>query len=256
MDYQEHFESIMRLVMPQSFPLGIKIVGKDDAFPDRVTRPSRFGIKVALCQWITMARRWGWTVGAKAEDINCAPCLAGLGFRKLQDKADSVQYLMEMGYCDTQDLASLLTEEIKYLEPGQVKGIVAFPLDKAPLDPDVVVIYGTPAQMIRLTIGYIYHHGRLIRSETGIGLSCLASLMPFWKQEPSLVHPGRGERTFAGTDDSEMCFSISASQLELLVDGLEKTHKKGVRYPIQGFPIYQPRFAPALEAFGEALIEP
>jgi uncharacterized protein (DUF169 family) len=113
-----------------------------------------------------------------------------------------------------------------------------------------------PAQMIRLTIGYIHNHGRLIRSETGIGLSCLSTLMPFWKQEPSLIHPGRGERTFAGTDDSEMCFSIPASQLESLVDGLEQTQKKRMRYPIQGYLLYQPRLASPMEALREKLVEP
>lgn len=256
MDYRKYSESIMRMIMPQSFPLGIKIVKRDDPFPDGVVRPSKYGIKVALCQWITLARRWGWIVGATAEDINCTPCLAGLGFRKLQDKAAVVRFFMDMGYCDSQESASSLAEEIEFLEPGKVKGIVAFPLDKAPLSPDLIVIYGTPAQMTRLTIGFIHHHGRLIRSETGIGLSCLSTVLPFWKQEPSLVHPGRGERTFAGTDDSEMCFSIPTSYLESLVYGLEKTHKKGIRYPIQGYLFYEPRLIPSMEALGEQLIEP
>ena len=256
MDCRKHSESIMRIIMPQSFPLGIKIVGADDPFPKRVIRPSRYGIQVALCQWITLARRWSWIVGAVADDINCTPCLAGLGLKKLPDKAVTVQYLLEMGYCGSQDVASSLAEQVEYLEPGKVKGIVAFPLDKAPLSPDLVVVYGTPAQMTRLTIGYIYNHGRLIRSETGIGLSCLSTLMPFWKGEPSLVHPGRGERTFSGTDDSEMCFSIPASHLESLVDGLEKTQKNRIRYPMQGYLLYQPRLVRPMEALGEALIEP
>ena len=37
--------------MPQSFPIGIKILRKDDPFPDGVVRPGKFGIKVALYQW-------------------------------------------------------------------------------------------------------------------------------------------------------------------------------------------------------------
>lgn len=60
MDYTRYSESIMRMVMPQPFPLGVKIIKQDDLFPDEVVRPSKFGIKVALCQWITLARRWGW----------------------------------------------------------------------------------------------------------------------------------------------------------------------------------------------------
>ena len=138
--------------MPQSFPIGIRIVGADDPFPKGVIRPSRYGIQVALCQWITLARRWGWIVGVMADDITCTPCLAGLGLKRLPDEAVLLEYLLEMGYCDSHDVATSLAEQVEYLEPGKVKGIVAFPLDKAPLSPDLVVVYGTPAQMTRLTI--------------------------------------------------------------------------------------------------------
>ena len=81
MDYTHYFDDIMKMVMPQSFPIGVKIVTKDDPFPSGVTRPAKYGIKIALCQWTNLARRWGWVVGAMAEDINCTPCLAGFGFR-------------------------------------------------------------------------------------------------------------------------------------------------------------------------------
>jgi len=256
MDYEKYFASIMRMIMPQSFPIGVKIIKKDDPFPDGVTRPSKYGIKIALCQWTTLARRWGWVMGAMGEDINCTPCLAGFGFRKLQAKSDLVQFIMDMGYFDSLDLASSLAEQIEPLKPGAVKGIVIFPLDKAPLDPDLVVIYGTPAQMTRLAVGFIHNHGRLVKSETSFGLSCLSTVMPFWKHEPTLVHPGRGERVLAGTDDSEMFFSIPASYLESLVDGLEKTQKKGTRYPIQSYLLYEPPLVPPMKTLGEKLIEP
>jgi uncharacterized protein (DUF169 family) len=245
----------MRMVMPQSFPLGAKIVKKDDPFPDGVVRPSKFGLKVAMCQWITLARRWGWIVGAMAEDINCSPCLAGFGFKKLQDQADFVQFLMDMGYFDSLDLASALAEPLQMLKPGEIKGIVAFPLSKAPMEPDLVLIYGSPAQMTRLVVGFVYNHGRLIRSETGFGLSCLSTMMPFWKNEPALVHPGRGERMLAGTGDNEMLFTAPAGYLETLVDGLEKTQKKGLRYPMEGYLLYEPPLIPPMKALEKKLTQ-
>jgi len=256
MDCTKYFEKIMRIVKPQSLPLGIKIIRKDDIFPEGVIRPEKYGIKVALCQWTTMARRWGWVVGATAEDINCPPCLAAFGFRKLRDKTDFAAFIMEMGYSDSPDLASSLAEQVELLQPGEVKGIVAFPLDKAPLNPDLIVIYGVPAQMIRLTIGFMYNHGRVIKSATGIGLSCLSAVLPFWKEEPALVHPGRGERMLAGTDDSEMFFSIPASYLESLVDGLEKTESKEIHYPIQSYMLYQTPLIPPMKSLEEKLMEP
>jgi len=242
------------MVMPQSFPIGIKILRKDDPFPKGVVRPSKFGIKVALCQWINLARRWGWVVGAIPEDINCTPCLAGFGFKRLKDKSDFSQFAVDMGYFDSLGSATALTEQLEFLKPGEVKGIVAFPLTKAPIKPDLLVIYGTPAQMIRLTYAYTHSYARVLRSSTTFGLSCVSIVMPFWKEEPALVHPGRGERMLAGTDDSEMLFSTPISHVEALMDGLEKTHKKGLRYPIQGYVLYEPPLIPPMKVLEEKLM--
>ena len=254
MDYKKHFDVIMKRVMPQSFPIGIKLIRQDDPFPEGIVRPEKFGIKVALCQWTNLARRWGWVVGAAAEEISCTPCLAAFGFRKLEDKADLARFFVEMGYFDSPDFAMNITEQIKLLEPGKVRGVLAFPLNKALVEPDVVVVYGTPAQMIRLTYACLHAYGRLIRSETGFGLSCLSAVSPSRTEEPIFVHPGRGERILAGTDDSEMFFTFPASRLTEIVDGLEKTQERGLRYPIQGYVLYEPPVLPQMRALEKKLL--
>lgn len=37
-----------------------------------------------------------------------------------------------------------------------------------------------------------------------------------------------------------MFFTLPAKDCELLLDGLERTQKKGTRYPVQSYLIYQP----------------
>lgn len=44
-----------------------------------------------------------------------------------------------------------------------------------------------------------------------------------------------------------MMFSIPKSKLELVVDGLETTHKAGLRYPIPKYMNYTPGFQSAFE---------
>jgi len=44
MDFTKCSEIIMKMVMPQSFPIGIKILRKDDSISDGVVRPGKFGI--------------------------------------------------------------------------------------------------------------------------------------------------------------------------------------------------------------------
>jgi uncharacterized protein (DUF169 family) len=254
MDYQSLAEQITKLVRPQSFPIGIKILTGQGPVPDGFSRPAKYGIKISLCQWTTMARRWGRNVAAEADDINCSPCLAALGLKAMDAPSALASYFMDMGYFEDPETAAGVVSQLDPLPPGRMTGVLMFPLDKSPMPPDLAAIYGTPAQMARLSAGYIYNHGSLIKSATtGFGLSCLSLLKPHWTGKPALVHPGRGERILAGTDDAEMVFSFPAKNLEALVDGLIKTHKRGTRFPIQSYLLYEPPLLPAMKALDDKM---
>jgi uncharacterized protein (DUF169 family) len=247
-------EEISRMIRPQSFPLGVKFFKDINKLPQEAVRPAKYGIQISLCQWITMARRWGRILGAVAEDINCTPCLAALGLKRLESHTDFSQYFVDMGYFDNIELAEIATKELAPIPSGEINGIAIFPLDVAPIDPDIILIYGTPAQMARLAAGYVYHHGKLIESKTtGFGISCLAAVKPYFTGKPAFVHPGRGERILAGTDESEMFFTFPARYGESLVDGLQKTHERGTRYPVQSYMIYQPPLIKPMKSLGEKL---
>ncbi len=242
MNYETFSEEIAKLIRPQSYPLGVKLVKNANQLPERAIRPAKYGIKISLCQWITMARRWGRIFGAVADDINCTPCLAALGLKRMAGSKPLSEYFLEMGYFDNIESAEKVTKGLGLIPAGEIGGAAFFPLEMAPVDPDIVLIYGTPAQMARLAAGYLYHHGELIESRTtGFGISCLSALKPHFTGKPAFVHPGRGERVLAGTDESEMLITFPASDCELLLDGLKKTHEKGTRYPVQSYMIYEPR---------------
>ncbi len=56
-----------------------------------------------------------------------------------------------------------------------------------------------------------------------------------------VVVPGNGDRVLAGCQDHEMVIAIHADKLAELVEGLEKTHEKGVRYPIPTYCATSPK---------------
>ncbi|MBN2808981.1 MAG: DUF169 domain-containing protein [Deltaproteobacteria bacterium] len=241
MDLKTFSEKISAMIRPQSFPLGLKLLKNDEELPAEAIRPRKYGIKISFCQWVTMARRWGRVLGVLAEDINCTPCLAALGLKNFGGNTPLAEYFCDMGYFTDLPLAERATKQLHPIPPGEIKAIAIFPLELAPVEPDIIVLYGTPAQMSRLASGYLYNSGELIESKTtGFGISCLALIKPYFTGKPAFVHPGRGERILAGTDEAEMAFTFPAEHCELLVDGLEKTHDKGSRYPIQSYLLYQP----------------
>jgi len=62
----------------------------------------------------------------------------------------------------------------------------------------------------------------------------------FLDQSPKVVVPGNGDRVWATAQDYEMVYALPASHLKYLVEGLAKTHERGIRYPIPAFLRYQP----------------
>ena len=193
MDYKLFSEEITRMIRPQSYPLGMKLIKDENTLPEKAIRPAKYGVKISLCQWVTMARRWGRILGAVADDINCTPCLAALGLKRMENNKALSEYFLDMGYFESIELAEKSTSELKPIPYGEIRGIAVFPLETALIDPDIILIYGTPAQMARLASGYLYYHGELIESRTtGYGISCLSAVKTHFTDKPAFVHPGRG----------------------------------------------------------------
>jgi uncharacterized protein (DUF169 family) len=253
MDWKSFSDELTRMIRPQTFPIGVKLFKDAQQLPEKATRPAKYGVRISLCQWTTMARRWGRILLATAEDINCTPCLAALGLKQMRRAGALADYFMEMGYFKSAAMAEKAVEDLGVLPPGQFVAVCYFPLHMAPVDPDAVIVYGSPAQMSRLTAGFLYHAGGVIESRTTLGISCLSALKPVFTGKPALVHPGRGERILAGTDEAEMLFTFPARDAEVLIDGLRQTHARGSRYPVQSYLIYEPPLLEAMAHLAEKL---
>lgn len=113
--------------------------------------------------------------------------------------------------------------------------------------PDVILIYGNPAQIARWIQSSVYIEGMPMESRGHAGLSCVGEMIePVINKKASYVVPGRGERQLGMAADDEMAFTLPFEKLENLLTGLKETDEKGTRYPIQPFLFYEPRFNKAV----------
>mgnify|MGYP002067753590 FL=1 len=115
---------------------------------------------------------------------------------------------------------------------GTYSHILVAPMDKASFEPDLYMVYGNPAQIMRLIQGALYNVGGSVKSAAMGRLGCSAIITAIQEGECRYVVPGNGDRIFGMTQDDEMAFFIPPSKADTLIDGLEKTHKAGIRYPI------------------------
>ena len=239
-------EKLRRYVNPSTFPVAVKFLEKEDDIPQRVRRPLRdLGVKMAPCQGAAMARRYGWTVAFAREDVGCGIAAHTYGWEKVTDPEGAIDFLTRMQYASDEKAAEQVLAGFLTLDMDHDPIVVYSPLERTKVEPDVILIYVNPAQMMRLIHGITHHDGKPIESSfSGRAASCTEGVIgAYLDHTPKVVVPGNGDRVWAACQDDEMVMAIPGEQLSGLVEGLEKTHGTGIRYPIPSYLRYQPEVA-------------
>ena len=257
MNFKEAAVLIREDLRLKTFPLAVKFLESKAELPEKTRRPSvAMGKRIAICQGVTMARNHGWTIGLTKEDIICVPAAIVFGFSDASDQPASLARLFcEINFSSTDDLAQKETSTMSRFRNGEIEAIVLAPMEKASFDPDTVLIYGNPAQVMRLVQAWSYTTGERVSGEFGGKVECDEYLIaPFKMGSPRVVIPGNGERIFAGTQDDEMVFAFPGKHLLEFTKGLKEVGKAiGARYPVTPYQNFQPEFPNAHKELGKKL---
>ena len=232
-------------VRPQTFPVAIRMLRPGEAIPERAKRPARDFKKLSMnCQVIDMSRRYGWTIALTREDSICSLGIAALGLEKPTHLHHSGT-LCEGMYTETKEAGRRSEAAVDAFRPGEYAGLLVAPLDRATFEPDLVCIYATPAQVMRLTQAALWKRGGKLTSSFGGRIDCSEIVVTTMRTgEPQVILPCSGDRIFGQTQDHEMAFTIPWSRMEEIVEGLQGTHAGGIRYPITQFMEYEAKLPP------------
>src|SRR5262245_55136575 len=227
-------------VRPQTFPVAIRMLRPGEQIPERARRPARDFKKLSMnCQVIDMARRYGWTIALTREASICSPGIAALGLDKPTHMHRSGT-LCEGMYTETKDAGQRSEAAVDRFQPGEYGGLLVAPLDRATFEPDLVCLYGNPAQIMRLTQAALWKRGGKLTSSFGGRVDCSEIIVTTLRTDQAqVILPCSGDRIFGQTQDHEMAFTIPWSQMEEIVAGLKGTHAGGIRYPITQFMEYE-----------------
>ena len=158
-------QALQTYIRPQTFPVAIRMLRPGEAIPERARRPARdFGKLSMNCQVIDMARRYGWTIALTREDSICSLGITALGF-------DRPTHLLQLGHPlrghvhRDQGGRRALRGGGRQVRAGRVPRLCwSRPLDRAAFEPDVVVVYANPAQVMRLTQAALWKSGGRLAS--------------------------------------------------------------------------------------------
>ncbi len=246
-------ETLESFIRPATFPLAIRMWPKGEALPPKARRPLRdLGIRIATCQAFGIARRYGWTLALTREDLACPLTLIAFGFEK-EPPLYTRGCACEGMYTETKEAGALTESMVAKWPYGSYDAIVVGPLKRATFHPDVVLLFGTPGQVLRLVTGALWKTGGYLESRFSGRLDCSDQVITTMQtQEFQVILPCYGDRIFGHTEDHEMAFSIPVSKMDSLIEGLKGTHKGGVRYPIPAYLRFTPQFPPSYEKIAEA----
>ena len=248
--YQKYGKKFEEFLRPASFPIAIKLIKDESEIPSNYKRPkSDLKVQTFICQTFKMVRSYGWTIAMTEEDCACKLARGIYGWDPMTEEAKNFANQFSVGlYAKDLETAKKWQDKI-YLLKEKYPWIIVSPLTRTKIQPDVVQIYCNPAQAMRLIQGYLYYKGGVLNfTSAGRGASCYEGVIKtIQTNEPQLIIPGNGDHVWGGVEDSEVMFSIPKSKLEIVIDGLELTHKAGLRYPIPKYMNYNPGFQTSFE---------
>ena len=122
------------------------------------------------------------------------------------------------------------------------------PLARIAFEPETVLVYGNPAQVLRLVNAALFEKGGAFKAQfTGRGDCADIIIRTRQLREPQLILPCAGDRIFGLAADDEMAFTFPFDQAERMVKGLEGTHAGGLRYPIPVYHRFTAEYPPAYQ---------
>ncbi len=210
--------------------LGVKLLKNIDDIPEEI---DSMGFTCSVCQAAGTARYYNKQVAITKEDA-WACCVGGrsLGFYDIEE--DILNGERNPGFWGEDAKACARLCEGDAIDVGTFSAAIFSPLSLLTMEPDIVLAYGTPDQMLSLVYGNIWHGKDRVKLLTsghgGCCRECIAA--PYLNKELRLAITDIGERKFAGAYDNEMEAGVPYDKFEELVKGLRGAHSGIYKLPI------------------------
>lgn len=243
-------------VRHQTHPLAVKMLGREEETPSSAKRPLRdFGAPFALCQAIGLSRREGLCIALDRDDLSCPIALAGLGFVDPEEFLSGKYPLAPTN--QTPGARRVMAESLPRFPFGRYGSILISPIGTADFEPDVVVFYGSTAQVMRLIQAAVFATGEGLTSRSaGTGGCLLPVVAPLLEGKCKYAVPGNGDRRLGLAADGELVFAMPENRFEEVVAGLKLSHEGKQTYPVSpGYLKLEYRLPPSYVELRRALIE-
>ncbi|MEX3711514.1 uncharacterized protein (DUF169 family) [Cytobacillus horneckiae] len=241
-------DAIQKYVRPDSFALAIRVMKKNESLPPHIKQPHiDFAKTFSICQAITMARKYGWSLAMGAKDLSCPIAKVAFGFEEELDYY-SAGNLTDGMYTKTCEAGAITEAAVPKFSQNEAGTVLISPLNRTNYEPEVITVYGNSAQVMRMVAAALYQTGGEIASTFTARADCADIVIKTVQtSKPQVILPCYGDRVFGQTQDHEMAFTLPYIMVDDFIVGLERTHKGGVRYPIPHYLQYEAKYPETYE---------
>ena len=198
MDAKSFAREIETHIRPATFPVAVKLVGHGEPLPEKAKRPRRdMNVQIAVCQAVAMSRRYGWTLAVGEEDLNCVLTKTAFGLAPLTEHYLEGNLACGM-YTATKEAGARTEAATDRLPVGKCQYLITSPASRAEFAPDALIIYGNPAQVMRLVTGALWKRGGAITSSFTGRVDCSDEIIrPALSGDYQVILPCYGPRVFS-----------------------------------------------------------
>jgi dephospho-CoA kinase len=221
-------ELLLRL---KSFPVAFKMLEKKEALNEIpfMRRPEN---KMTMCQMITLVRNFDWTVGADLDNFLSPMCPSIIGLTDIPEPVKDGTF-RSIVWVQTKEDGRRYEAAIPRIPLGKYEAVAMAPLVYNPFDPDIVLIYANPAQMMLLINALQFEDYEVMEFSCVGESSCSDAIAKcYLTGKPSLTIPCYGERRYGHAQDEDLVMAIPAGMMAKALRGLEMLYRRGIRYPI------------------------
>jgi dephospho-CoA kinase len=230
-DWEKIITRMERLMRLKSFPVAFKML-EDKEGLEKIPFMRRTDHKVTLCQLISLVRNFDWTVGAELDDFMNPGCPSIIGLTDTPDTYKDGTF-RSIVWVKTKEDGKKYEASIPRIPLGKYEAVVMAPLVYNPFEPDMVLIYANPAQMM-LLINSLQFEDYEVMEFFCVGESSCSDAIArcHLTGKPSLTIPCYGERRYGHAQDEDLVMAVPAGMMEKALRGMETLYRRGIRYPI------------------------
>ncbi len=238
--YEDLNNKLNKYLRLATFPIGVKLL-KDSGELESIQFLKKPEHKIALCQIFSYARYYGWTMGCTKEDNLCPLAGISIGLEEPHKLFEEGAFFIGR-YNETKEAAKKTTSSMPKIPYGQYSAIVSGALGRIDFEPNLILIWGNSAQIMRVIQGYLWKRGGRVSMSTFCDGVCADTISnTILTGELQISFPCLGDRRFGMAMDTDLIASIPIGIIDEIIKGMEKTHKAGTRYPIP-YQISAPEF--------------